>query len=145
MLNQCRHWAHVLVYFFHCFLFVLQCVLYLMFTVIQVVMLSAPGKLSQNNSFTRYMVMKQWLSWEKLILNMADIDLRAISMNCDGLNDDSKRSAVFSKLKNRAKEYLSFNRHTALRRPSISGEMNGDLVLCTFHTGNPTQGVLLLW
>ena len=70
-----------------------------MFTVIWVVMLSAPGKPPQNNYFTRYMAMKQWLSWENLILNMADIDLRAISMNCNGLNDDIKRNAVFSKLK----------------------------------------------
>ena len=85
--------------FFHYTLFVRQCVLYLMFTVIRVVMLSAPGKLSQNNYFTRYMVMKQWLSWDKLISNMADIDLRAISMNCNGLNDAIKGNAVFSKLK----------------------------------------------
>ena len=30
---------------------------------------------------------------------MTDINLRVISMNCNGLNDDVKRNAVFSKLK----------------------------------------------
>ena len=75
---------------------------------------------------------------------MADIDLRAIAMNCNGLNDDIKRNAVYSKMKNRVKECFSFKRHTAPRRQSISGEMNGDQVLCTFHTGNPTQEVLPL-
>ena len=56
------------------------------------------------NYFTRYMAMNQWLSWEKLIINMADIDLWAISINCNGLNDDIKRNAVFSKLQKSGEE-----------------------------------------
>ena len=45
------------------------------------------------------MAMRQWQLCQKPILYMTEINLRVISINCNGLNDDVKRNAVFSKLK----------------------------------------------
>ena len=65
-------------------------------------------------------------------------------MNCNGLNDDVKRNAVFSKLKMSGEGIflLQETHSTAAIEQKWRNEWGSNR--CTFHTANPILGVLQL-
>ena len=57
---------------------------------------------------------------------MAEIDIRIFSLNCNGLNDKIKRTAVFNKLKNiDGRGFSAFKKRTARQSSNTNGTKNG--------------------
>ena len=77
-----------------------------------------------NNSFVGH------LSW-----GMAEIDLSIFSMNCNGLNDDLKRIAVFAKLKKKTNGIILLQETHSTPEMEQRWQNDWGINKCTFHTG----------
>ena len=76
---------------------------------------------------------------------MAEIDLQIFSLNCNGLNDDVKRNAVFSKLKRSAAGiYLLQETHSTLKIEQRWQHEWGNKAMYFSHGTSNSRGVAII-
>ena len=76
---------------------------------------------------------------------MAEIDLQIFSLNCNGLNDDVKRNAVFSKLKRSAAgTYLLQETHSTLKIEQQWQHEWGNKAMYFSHGASNSRGVAII-